>query len=1218
VWKSTPLPATSDVEPGPWLLFRDALGVADEIARQLKTAKQEFVVVERGDSFKQLKRGRYALRPAVRADYDALVGALIESGSAPRKIVHLWSLVSGTGDAPLEETLDRSFFSPLYLAQAFAAQDLEGMQLALVSNQLQRVSAEPVRNPARAVLFGPARVVHKELPGFNAKAIDLDLEGGKTKECAAQVVAEMNAAEENSTIAWRGGERFVEALEAFELSAARERSGQARVERNGVYLITGGLGALGLTVAEHLAREFQARLVLVGRSALPPEAMWESALHDGAQSEADKERIRKLIAIRAVAGGLLVLQGDVTNLDDMKTVVAEARRKFGAINGVIYAAGVLDDGPLMLKTAASAAHVLDPKVRGTLVLEAALRGEPLQCFVLFSSTSSIQPPAGQVDYAAANAFLDAFALSRGGNVTAINWGAWREIGMAVRAVSPHPWLEERLLDTHDEIVYSSRMSIGKYWAFAEHRIKNGAALLPGAAQLELVAGAFARASPHAAIEFQNVYFVAPLFLEGTEIKEVRVQLERERDNAAAKGSFRFSIFSRGSQWVEHTTGVVSSFRSQPAEPVDRAALAARCQRREIVFDDDHGTRQELTLEFGPRWHSLRRLRLGQGEALTEIALGEKFAGDVDVLRQHPALVDMATGAALYLTADYDESHELFLPVSYRRLRIYDRLPARLFSHIRMRGEQQGRNEVETFDVTIFDERGRVLGEIEGFAMRRIADPGKTLAEGEIRNGASSEPDHLIEISSRTGISPQEGARVLTRILLSDTRHSVVALREPLPRFAPGTAATAPAVKPGPAPASAAPADSIEATLIAWWQELLGVDEIGLDDNFFELGGHSLVAVRLLAKIKKTYRVDLELADLFEARSVRNFSVLIDKALHQASAAQKTGATPVPAAVDRSVQDASMTPSVEGQALQISTQPHQHGDHLIVPVQSGDTTRPTFFMIHAYHLYPLLPQRLGSDQPFYGVQEYEPGEWVGDWSLEGMMARYMQAIRTVQPHGPYFIGGFCSSAIPAFEVARQLQEANETVLRLILIDPVDKIPFSINVDPEPAENRWKQRFKIKDTELPPDAGTMVYLKTLATEKILHASRQVERWWYSRLVRLCMRRGWQVPAFLGRKLVDGLRIVTLEATRNYTLREFDGNIDIFLSDDFESHAKLGRKSPWATHTTGDAKFTRVPGSHLSAFRPPHIDEFSVQLRNTLDAAIEEYHDTHAAAQAGVSIK
>ena len=163
-------------------------------------------------------------------------------------------------------------------------------------------------------------------------------------------------------------------------------------------------------------------------------------------SEADKRKIQKLIEIRSLGGELLVAEGDVTNLDRMREIVSMARTRFGKIDGVFHAAGVLDDGPLMLKTAQGTARVLDPKVRGTLILEQALGDAPLSCFVLFSSISSIFPPAGQVDYAAASAFLDAFALSRKDPVTVVNWGAWSEVGMAVRSASPHPLLDERLLE----------------------------------------------------------------------------------------------------------------------------------------------------------------------------------------------------------------------------------------------------------------------------------------------------------------------------------------------------------------------------------------------------------------------------------------------------------------------------------------------------------------------------------------------------------------------------------------------------------------------------------------------------------------------------------------------------------------------------------------------------------------------------------------------------
>ena len=258
------------------------------------------------------------------------------------------------------------------------------------------------------------------------------------------------------------------------------------------------------------------------------------------------------------------MQADVTSLDEMKAAVAQTRRRFGKISGVFHAAGVLDDGPLMLKTADRAARVLDPKVRGTLVLGEALRDEPLDCFVLFSTISSILPPAGQVDYAAANAFLDAFAVSRKGPVIVINWGAWREIGVAARAISPHPWLGERLLDSPNDIVYADRFSQQRRWVLSEHRFKNGIALIPGTGHLEMVAGAFTHGSLQGAIEFRNVFFLAPLMFSPDESKEVRVQLRREHGADAAKGAFRFSVFAHNGQWAEHCSGIIAPCRSHPA------------------------------------------------------------------------------------------------------------------------------------------------------------------------------------------------------------------------------------------------------------------------------------------------------------------------------------------------------------------------------------------------------------------------------------------------------------------------------------------------------------------------------------------------------------------------------------------------------------------------------------------------------------------------------
>ena len=869
-WKPAPGVPQPAAAGACWVVFNDSLGLGNRVLAKLAEDKQYVVLVEPGTSYARSAEGTYSIRPGVREDYDELVADLLNNGHAPGKILHLWSLSPQTTATSLQEVEERSFFSPLFLAQALAGNGVEGVELALVSNHMQQVSDEPVRHPARAVLLGPARVVPLEHPSIACRSIDVDYTSEHAEECAAQLLAEMHSAADNASVAFRGGRRFVETVQPLDLDTVVEHR---RIEHGGVYLITGGLGGLGLAVAAHLAAEFSARLILVARSAPPPEAQWESSAQDADLGEDLRQRFKKLLEIRSNAAGLLVLQADVTNLPQMRDVVAQATGRFGRIDGVFHAAGVLDDGPLLLKTAPSAARVLDPKVRGTLVLEAALRTVPLRCFVLFSSVSSIFPPPGQVYYAAANAFLDAFALSRKGTVLAIDWGAWRNVGMAARAASPHPLLQQRLVDSPQQIVYAGTFSPQRIWQLAEHRLKTarGAqSLMPGTAYMEMAAAALSRGSRHGAIELRDVFFLVPMTIEDNELREVRVQLEREQNPGDLKNAYLFSVSSHLGEWVEHATGTIAQCTSHPPAHLDPALIAARCIR-EVVFNSEHRMRQERQLIFGPRWQSMHRLLIGDREALAEIELDAAFSADLAAYRMHPALLDLATGAAFYLTGNYETCNDLFLPISYRRIRAYHPLPARLFSHVRARQGGSERGEIETFDVTLFDGAGTVLAEIEGFSARRIANPAEALAaSASARVNDSSAGRQAAETLDLPGILPADGVRALMRILSVQSPHSVIALSEPLSSFdSLGTTAVTENMSAG---THAAPAISaIEDTLAAWWQETLGVDQVGLDDDFFLLGGHSLTGVRLLVKIKNAYQVNLELTVLFEVRTIRRLA-----------------------------------------------------------------------------------------------------------------------------------------------------------------------------------------------------------------------------------------------------------------------------------------------------------------------------------------------------------
>jgi NAD(P)-dependent dehydrogenase (short-subunit alcohol dehydrogenase family)/aryl carrier-like protein len=205
-------------------------------------------------------------------------------------------------------------------------------------------------------------------------------------------------------------------------------SANARLRPGGVYLLTGGLGGIGLAMAGYLARTVQARLVLVGRTGLPPREEWLQILASQGEDEGVGRRIRRVLELEAQGAEVLIVQADVTDEAQMQAAVEQALATFGTLHGVLHAAGVPGIGLIQLKTVEQTARVLAAKVQGTLVLERVLRDLPLDFLALFSSiTSTTGGGPGQVDYCAANAFLDAYAHScpRRDNAIAIDWGEWQ-------------------------------------------------------------------------------------------------------------------------------------------------------------------------------------------------------------------------------------------------------------------------------------------------------------------------------------------------------------------------------------------------------------------------------------------------------------------------------------------------------------------------------------------------------------------------------------------------------------------------------------------------------------------------------------------------------------------------------------------------------------------------------------------------------------------------
>lgn len=419
------------VTPQVWLIFHDRCGIGAALANWLRAHDQQVIGVSPGTSYARSDAQHFSLRPDQSADYAALFADLADRQQLPDQIVHLWTVTPadelGQATDELDSILAHGFYSLMALAQALGSYELKHCRINIISTGVQEVTGSEELCPAKATLLGPCQVIPQEYEQLSSRSIDIVLPGtnGAFDSAIERLALELLIPDAPQILALRGPHRWVQSFEPVPIATPLH----SPLREGGVYLITGGLGNMGLALAEHLASRVQAKLVLLGRTALPPRQQWDDILATPDSNSTLARRIARIKQLEAHTE-LLVLQADVTDLAQVQAAVAQTLAHFGAIHGVIHCAGLPGHGLIQHKTAEQAAAVLAPKVQGTLHLAEALRGVNLDFLVLCSSASAtLSGGLGQVDYCAANIFLDAYARTyhrAHGRTSAIGWGQWHE------------------------------------------------------------------------------------------------------------------------------------------------------------------------------------------------------------------------------------------------------------------------------------------------------------------------------------------------------------------------------------------------------------------------------------------------------------------------------------------------------------------------------------------------------------------------------------------------------------------------------------------------------------------------------------------------------------------------------------------------------------------------------------------------------------------------
>lgn len=458
VWKqSLPVHMTvpmRSIRRSRYLIFMDDGGLGRAMAEQLRREGHDVVSVVTGDRFANFGDRSYALRVSREQDYRALITDLQTRGLMPSIIVHTWAtgspMPAGMDDSTLQAREHRAFYSLVFLTQALAAANVtDPLHLEVISSGVQQVTGQEMLSPHHALILGPCCVIGQEHPTMRCRSIDIELPppcGQEEQTLVTELIREVSLGASEPVIAYRGLRRWIRSFVHIPLPAVDE--GSINLKREGVYLITGGMGNIGLAIAEYLARSVQAKLVLIGRTAVPRDQWAHYLATDDLKAETSSA-IRRLQAMENAGSDIMTFPVDVGDRAAMRGMIRRVHERFGRINGVIHSAGLIGDrafSPITELDQRACEDQFRSKVWGTLVLEEILGGLDLDFCVMQSSISTVLGGVGLCAYAAANAFLDA-------HVQKLNWAGQRRWitvdwdGWRFQADAPEPGVGGSWTDT---------------------------------------------------------------------------------------------------------------------------------------------------------------------------------------------------------------------------------------------------------------------------------------------------------------------------------------------------------------------------------------------------------------------------------------------------------------------------------------------------------------------------------------------------------------------------------------------------------------------------------------------------------------------------------------------------------------------------------------------------------------------------------------------------
>ncbi|GHO70194.1 hypothetical protein KSC_090860 [Ktedonobacter sp. SOSP1-52] len=409
------------------LLLMDKEGLGAALCEYLQQKQQRVIRVESGPDFARLGDDHYTIEPDTATGYRLLGAALEAEQLTINHVIHLWgyhpSPEGHIQENHLKEAYSQGVLSVLHLVQAlepyWKSEEHKQSKLVVVSNQLAAVNAVEAVAFEKAPILGLLKTLDRELPWLQCMHIDLPL--GQAAQNALRVSYDLYQHQKEPEVAYRDGQRLVARLEHIDWS--QEPTQPSPLQKQGFYLLSGGLGGVGYELACHLLQEYQAHLLLIGRTPV-------SADQD--------ERTTRLAALRELAqqgGAVYYAAVDVCDLAGLQQAVSLAQQQWERpLDGILHLASTFHEQALLGESRQQFEQILHAKVDGTWTLHQLLKERPNALFVHFSSVNAFFGGSGVGAYASANSFLESFAHYQRTQCSlqsyCLAWSMWDEVGMS--------------------------------------------------------------------------------------------------------------------------------------------------------------------------------------------------------------------------------------------------------------------------------------------------------------------------------------------------------------------------------------------------------------------------------------------------------------------------------------------------------------------------------------------------------------------------------------------------------------------------------------------------------------------------------------------------------------------------------------------------------------------------------------------------------------------